>query len=495
VTVPRAKALGALLALAAFALACGTSKAAFPGINGKIAYAVEGESPASVWTANVDGSEAVRLGEGRNPSFSPDGARIAFERWNGTGGDVLEMNADGSSRVPLATGSFATSSETEWEAEYETPEEPPKTIPFVKVQTNTSAVRSFSDPAFSPDGAQVAVSEAFEEHIFTAVCAASEAGGKDCIPAGDPGAYFSTRLTCAKCSGRIVVIDAATGARIGDATAPPDGYFDFEPAFSAGGILAFRREVSTGSSIFVADSPGAAPRQVTFGSYDWSPDFSPDGTKIAFTRESNLGLIDVGSGAVTMVPVPPPSGGEGFASYPVFAPDGARIAFDRGVFPQGTPGEGLYTIGLDGAGLSPVTTAGTSPSWQPLAPVPPPAPPLAAAAKRRKGRLKLDRNGRTTLGTVVCGSSACALSVLSARLRTGKRRCSVGAKLAKRRLEPAGSAQVGVRVSGGCLKALEAHGRGRLAVRVRVTDDLGQMKLVFAATVAPARAASKRGRR
>ena len=91
----RFTAIVVLSALVGFAvLAISLSKqgdAAFPGSNGKIAYA-NGSSAyqTSIWSANPDGSSPTQLTSGTgdwNPAYSADGQRIAFEREGGVCGD------------------------------------------------------------------------------------------------------------------------------------------------------------------------------------------------------------------------------------------------------------------------------------------------------------------------------------------------------------------------------------------------------------------------
>jgi Tol biopolymer transport system component len=57
------------------------------------ASAGESSSNAHVFVANADGSEPKDLGPGAMPSFSPDGKRLAFTRYDPSG--VWIMNADG----------------------------------------------------------------------------------------------------------------------------------------------------------------------------------------------------------------------------------------------------------------------------------------------------------------------------------------------------------------------------------------------------------------
>lgn len=394
----------------------------------------------------------------------------------------------------MAAASLQYSSESHWEEDYETSKQPPETIPFVKVTTTTSSSRSFESPAFSPDGSQLAVAEVIGKYAYTLICAVAEAGGEQCIPEGEPGAYVDSELACVICTARIVAISSTTGERLADLTAPPPGIHDFEPAYAVDGKMAYRREGDFGiSSLFVVDSPGALARQVTDSGS--APDFSPDGSKLAFASGDGIGIVGTDGGSATTIPVPDPPGGEGYASSPAFSPDGTKIAFGFSVSPQGTPGEGLYTIGLDGSGMALVSSAGYLPSWQPLAPAPPPPPPppKTAKAKKRKGKVRLSGRGEAAIGTIVCGSSPCTFSTPPARLKTGERKCTAAMRLPKR-LGPGKSAPLKVKVGGKCLAALKVTGRGKLTARVRAADALGRQLLTIKSTLVSSRIAAGRSR-
>ena len=80
-------ALAALSGVAALAISMsGRGGAAFPGANGKIAYAYGDNysySGSTIWSANADGSSPTMLTSGTNdtePAYSADGTRIAFDR-------------------------------------------------------------------------------------------------------------------------------------------------------------------------------------------------------------------------------------------------------------------------------------------------------------------------------------------------------------------------------------------------------------------------------
>jgi Tol biopolymer transport system component len=465
--------------------------AAFPGGNGRIAFVYGNNysySNSGIWTANPDGGSAQMLSAGNgdsSPAFSLEGTRIAF----GRAGGIAVMNADGSGATTLLPGGSNQVSQREWRENFIDPSSG-KTIPVVMVQSYTQEWHNFTQPAFSPDGTQIAVSESAGKRINSSICAVTAPGSQECIDYAEPGWYFHYEYQCLGCGSHLVAVSSANGAPVAQLTAPSDQRYDTEPTWGTNGKLAFTRRKSGGSSIYEIVTPGAGPGRLTSGYADRSPDFSPDGSQVVFSHGGDgIGLVAAAGGAVTLIPVPTSEEGEGYMSSPVFSPSGSRIAFHRTVYgPHGKGESGLFTVGLDGSGLARVAESGFDPSWQPL---PAPQPAKRARIRKHKGKVRLDRKGRGVVGTVVCGSSRCSLKVVSSKLSTGGKPCSAKTAVA-RKVRPAKKTKIRVKVTGKCLGALRRAGHGRLVTRIRATDALGRRVLALKATLVPGKA-GKRG--
>src|SRR5687768_8238890 len=93
-----------IAALAALALPA-ESWAAFPGMNGKIAFVCG--SNVDICTMNPDGTGQVNLTNNpateQNPTWSPDGTRIAFDSGPQGAERIVVINADGTGRVQVGS--------------------------------------------------------------------------------------------------------------------------------------------------------------------------------------------------------------------------------------------------------------------------------------------------------------------------------------------------------------------------------------------------------
>lgn len=490
--------VAAVLGIAALAISMSDpGDAAFPGANGKIVYTYGNPyGGGGVWTANADGSSPTPLTSANSdygPTYSPNGAQIAFGRENG----IAVMNSDGSGQTQLLSGSSSHSSQTEWKEEYEAPGG--KKLKFAKIEHSSNTGHGFGEPAFSPDGTQLAIVRNSEDFHVVVICAVSEEAfeeeGEACLEYGDPEAYFHVEFDCTACFSQVITVSSTSGALTGEITPATNETFASEPAYSADGKIAYagRPESEGGSRIFVVSSPGAAPVQVTNGFTDREPDFSPDGSRIVFMHgPGEVGLVGAGGGPITLLPVPNPSKGFSYALSPGFSPDGSSIVFERSIFPNGNPESGIYTMAATGSGLTKIIT-GSEPSWQPV-PLPPPPPPIPAGVKVKKGKIRLNKKGQATIGKIACGSSPCTLKPRSSKLKAGKEKCSAKVKLPKS-LAAGKSSPVKVKVAGKCLAALKKAGKGKLVTKIVVTEALGKKVLTLKSRLLPPKAKKGKGKK
>ena len=146
-----------------------------------------------------------------------------------------------------------------------------------------------------------------------------------------------------------------------------DPGLDDQPAFSPDGTkITFSRD---GTNIFVMNATGGGETNFTggAGSYNAQPNWSPDGTRIVFASDSTGGNIDVwvmdGNGAnPTRLTTDP-----GLDDQPAFSPDGTKITFvsDRdGTFD-------VFTMNASGSAQTNLTSSAggfqdTEPNWQPI---------------------------------------------------------------------------------------------------------------------------------
>ena len=248
--------LFAVLALALVSSAGATP----PGTNGRIAYSSERSGNAELYSVAPDGSSDRRLtwttATEQDPTWSPDGTKIAYERADsGERWRIWVMNADGSGQTQLAASSTESADDIQ-------PQWSPDgtQIAFASTRVNTwnvwvinadgtglRRVTDFlsNDPAWSPDGHQIAYV------------------GLDAIG----------------------VVDA-TGENAHWITGP--GGWAGAPSWSPDGrLLVFNRNDDRGypGELYVVRPDGSNETQLTSGGFNNAhASWSPDGTHIAFQR-------------------------------------------------------------------------------------------------------------------------------------------------------------------------------------------------------------------
>ena len=199
----------------------------------------------------------------------------------------------------------------------------------------------FEAPTWSPDGSKIA---------FVGVARSLESGLR-----GD-------RLYVVGADGRNLRPLLGTRGSVSPAFAPD------------GNSIAFARSWRRGTSIWLADLRGGAPRRLTparRGLYLFPGSFSPDGSTLLATRfvgrgQEEIVTVNLGTGEVEPV--------LRRAGTPVYSPDGTRIALLRwrplrrrdGTH---TESSDLFTIKADGTGLRRLTRtrdqAEDFPTWDP----------------------------------------------------------------------------------------------------------------------------------
>jgi len=287
------------------------AQAAFPGLNGSIAFERDGQ----VLTKNPgdvsSGTPLTALGSNEDPAWSPDGTRIAFVSNRSGPFDLYVMNADGTGQTRLT---------------------------FESVDAH--------NPAWSPDGTRIAFDG---NNVSQDIVMVDANGAGRRVVAG--GANIQNAPAWTADGARIVFRDFSQGTGLSTVAADGTGRAPLiadasQPDVSPDGTrIAFTR----GGEIAVAGIDGAGATAVTTlgGAL---PAFSPDGTLIAYSR------VDGGSFELFTVPV---GGGPQIketltamgvqdldADWQAIAPAPAIAALSRPV--AGSPGA---TLTVDGTGF------------------------------------------------------------------------------------------------------------------------------------------------
>jgi len=265
-----------------------------------------------------------------HPAWSPDGTRIAFDRYykDGDGryfrGHIFVVDADGGRLVQLTA-------EAAWDGH----------------------------PTYSPDGARIFFeSDRDAEDVLYAVPAAGgeiekiavigSGGFVSLSPDGSRVLYYSNRDGNAD----IYVHDLA---RRFDTKLTDNTYPDYNPSWHPDGASIVFHSVIDGKGIpRLMRADGTGTRTLIDG---WGEDatFSPDGSRIAFNsdRDGDWEVLTANADGDDVRQV---THGESRDFSPAWSPDGGRLAFvsDR------TGRHEIFVINVDGTGLMQLTGTGGS---------------------------------------------------------------------------------------------------------------------------------------
>jgi len=197
------------------------------------------------------------------------------------------------------------------------------------------------------------------------------------LPGSSTGATSGTGPPTSPVSGgsRIAFIEAHQDNKGPLYTMAPDGSdvrkltdFDIEaPAWSPDGTkIAFDSDKAGGIHIFTVNADGTGLQQITNGDGEGFPSWSPDGTHMAIDGPSGINIVTVATGE--MVPITQnPYGDQGYDSGPQYSPDGTQIAFHR----THNASSIVYVMNVDGSAMHRLTPAGmwsADPNWSPDGP-------------------------------------------------------------------------------------------------------------------------------
>jgi Tol biopolymer transport system component len=303
------------LALAALVLPVfpAGADAAFPGANGKIAYAYSNQ----IRTINPDGSgltvvrDAGRITSG--PIWSPDGTKLVFAgEQSGASRGVRIVDADGSGEHFVIGG--------------------------------------FDSPAWSPDGRKLVI----EQETTCAPDGSGCSGGQIYTINVDGTDLFQ--------------VTGRPGAQVGTTQEPewsPDGTkiafstFGTPPGFGGYNIYTIRPD---GTDLHAVTTDG------DFYSRRGGPSWSPDGRRLAYTSE----FVGSSSNPYSVFTVNADGSDRRSITdglWPDWSPDGSKLAFIKDLNPDPYAADfRLHVINTDRSGLTQVPGADSfiAPHWQPL---------------------------------------------------------------------------------------------------------------------------------
>jgi Tol biopolymer transport system component len=155
-------------------------------------------------------------------------------------------------------------------------------------------------------------------------------------------------------------------------TNEPAGTYDFNPDWSPDGTkVAFERDTPAGGEIFTMNADGSNLRQITFDEFpgDLDPAWSPDGTRIAVERfdipAGRDGIYIMNADGSHPVQVTQNDARLGENSEPQWSPDGTKLVFQ---IVSDAKGAAIFTVNLDGTDLRRLTPYGLfaeHPDWSP----------------------------------------------------------------------------------------------------------------------------------
>jgi len=136
-----------------------------------------------------------------------------------------------------------------------------------------------------------------------------------------------------------------------------------------------RAEGQEAEEIYVMDADGGNATRLTSNDVpDWSPSWSPDGNRIVFARASGIGsptpqvvlhVMDADGSNDRLLYREKPADKPVFVLFPNWSPDGSKIAFTKVTFGEERPEPALTVIKSDGTGATVIALDAADAAWSP----------------------------------------------------------------------------------------------------------------------------------
>jgi len=273
-----------VVAVAIAAIAAGQSRAAFPGANGKIVFETNRDGNEEIYTMNSDGTDRVDLTrnptDDTDPRWSADGSRIVFASNRSGNFQIYTMNADGTA-VARVTHDANDDRRPTWTADG-----------HILFQNGSFPNRAIFRIGADGNGLQQLTPASSD----SATVAAAPRGGR--IAFSSTRGDGTQRLYTANADGSAaqLVLPSPPGPETADVEA------DWAPR---GNQLLFDRFTFGGpvtSDLYVVRSDGSGLRRLTNtpDRLELQPAWSPDGTKISFFGATAVGTADEHDALYTM---------------------------------------------------------------------------------------------------------------------------------------------------------------------------------------------------